>query len=116
MAPRPSSRRISYLPMVLISAIVRSPDDAMREPAAENVNAGCGPASRCSRRREISLVLVVDVPDGLLDQPLNHRVERNAALLRLRHAEHRCRLGADLHLFLGVAVRDLLRGFGVDDL
>ena len=61
-------------------------------------------------------VLVVDFPDALLHEALHHRVEAHAALLRLRHAEHRLGRGADLHLLLGVALRDLLGRLGVDDL
>src|SRR5205085_4684131 len=63
-----------------------------------------------------SLVFAVDFPYRLLHQPLHHRVEGQAALLRLGHAHHRARLGADLHLLLGVALRELLGGLGVDDL
>src|SRR6185503_21028649 len=86
IAPRASSRRISYLPSWLI----------INRPAL--------------------LVLAVDLPDRLLHEALHHRVERHAAFLRLRNAEHRRRLRADLHLLLGVALRDLLGRLGVDDL
>src|SRR5437867_8671567 len=62
------------------------------------------------------LVLVVDFPHRFLHETLHHRVERDAALLRLRYAEHGRRLGADFHLLLGVTLRELLGRFRVDDL
>src|SRR6187551_2481906 len=102
MAPRPSSRRISYFPSWLIIAVVLV-------AVSQDGNAGNVPAStRTALRR--SLVLAVDFPDRLLHEPLHHRVERHAALLRLRYAEHRRRLRADFHLLFGVTLRELLGG------
>ncbi len=48
MAPRPSSRRISYLPILLISAMRRSEEGAGRPSDADRkcANAGGAPASR----------------------------------------------------------------------
>src|SRR6185369_907313 len=116
MAPRPSSRRISYLPIVLSSAI-GPPRIALRWPDAHRKRQRRRRAGvAVSHRWSASLVLVVDVPHGFLDQPLHHGVERDPALLRLRDAEHRRGSRADLHLLLRIAIGDLLGGLGVDDL
>src|SRR5688572_8176959 len=93
IAPRPSSRRISYLPILT---------------GAGSLIAG--------RSRADLLVLVVDFPHGLLDQALHHGVERHAALLRRGDPENRCRGGAHFHFFLGIALCHLLGGFRIHDL
>src|ERR1022692_216500 len=104
MPPRPTSRRTSYLPSfcgrILEEAFIRW------------TYAG----KRALFGRARLFVLAVDVPDTLLHQTLHHRVERDAALGRVRNAGDRRRFGADLLLLLGVILRNLVRGRGIENL
>src|SRR6185503_4980534 len=86
IAPRPSSRRMTYLP------------------------------SFAGTVSDTLLVLRVNLPHGLLHEALHHRVETDAALGALRHSHDRARLGTDLHFFLGVSLRDLLGRRRIHDL
>src|SRR5262245_46946710 len=106
IAPLPSSRRIVYLPSFA--------GEVMSSDAPQNADAGVRAGVRAAWAFAGGLlVLVVDLPDRFLDQPLDHRVERHAALLGGGDAEHRGAGRADLHLLLGVTLCELLGGFGV---
>src|SRR5271154_3682209 len=93
--------------MLLISAMARS--------IRENNDAGGMPASGNSIL-SWSLVLAVDIPDRLLHQTLDHRVQRHPALLRLGNTKRARRSRTDLHFFVGVPRAALLGRPGIDSL